>query len=116
MDQIGTPRWLCGGKDSWDEGGKTEQALRYSTSLEHRWSPPPTWADILPWNTSSLHVARCRNLINPNPEKMKARFERAAEDGGYAYVGVSSTLDGVVLVHGLTDDKAKLKSTLAREQ
>lgn len=61
-------------------------------------------------------TARCRNLINPNPEKMKARFERAAEDGGYAYVGVSSTLDGPILVHGTTDDKAVLRSTLAREQ
>lgn len=47
---------------------------------------------------------------------MKARFERAAEDGGYAYVGVSSTLDGVVLVHGLSDDKKKRLAAISKEQ
>lgn len=35
---------------------------------------------------------------------------------GYAYVGFSSVLDGPILVHGTTDDKAVLRSTLAREQ
>ncbi|OPB39795.1 hypothetical protein A0O28_0096420 [Trichoderma guizhouense] len=47
---------------------------------------------------------------------MKARFERAAEDGGYAYVGVSSTLDGVVLVHGPSDDKKKRLAAISKEQ
>lgn len=54
-------------------------------------------------------AARCRNLINPTPEKMEARFGRLAESCGSAYVGVSSMLDGVVLVHGTTDDKAVLR-------
>ncbi|KAL6800350.1 hypothetical protein J3E68DRAFT_424964 [Trichoderma sp. SZMC 28012] len=61
-------------------------------------------------------AARCRNLINPTPEKLEGRFKRLSEDCGYAYVGFSSMLDGPILVHGLTDDKAVLRSTLAREQ
>ncbi|KAH0526361.1 hypothetical protein TsFJ059_009691 [Trichoderma semiorbis] len=61
-------------------------------------------------------AARCRNLINPTPEKLEARFKRLSEDCGYAYVGFSSVLDGPILVHGTTDDKAVLSSTLAREQ